>query len=720
MSKSYINKHLIILFWILSFTCFAYAHVSTHTPTGESIYSRIMPAETNQTGVKSELDSFLTQFSPVETHYVTNPDYISTSFNSHITYFFGDDAPALVSPSVNPSTAAPSTNFTYHVTYIDADSPLGVPKLYIKRGGAQISGSPFNMILESGTDPKEGLIYYYTKQLDVVSGEYTYYFYASDAFGSETTTEEFYGPSVNNPPMLSWVGSDGYTDDGVNSDSGFPEDTYSYRVVYSDTDNHPPKAGYPKLYIYNGTQSISGSPFTMQLYSGSSYTSGVVYEYSTTMPAGAVYSYKMECYDQLSDTYTLTGAGPDVYMNVNGYVKDPNIQPMENLEVTLTGVNSSSSSFTNSAGYYKFIITTETFKVSVNHDYYEFNPSSYTLNNTQNHQNNLDFTRLSRVPSLSYTGETNYVNRAVQSNTVSPALPMTFRITYSDPDGDAVKDLYPKLSIINEGTTVQTLIMNFDSGDYVSGAIFSTSTYVVVVGSYSYNVEVYDIYDEKSQSDLSGNFTVYILPPITPINSSIKAKNNSVVVSGSILISWECTATGNEILTYTLYLSDPQDAAYAPSFAAASNMKPIYTGTTSYYLITGLDPGKQYYWQVEAVNQYGASSIMPVQSFATLSDIQVTKAYNYPNPFNPALQEETNVVFNMEEDGYAEIKVYTEFGDLCWSQTFNNLSAGTNEITYKGLDDNGKMMYNGTYVCLIYKKYATRQQMDKCRLLIIK
>jgi flagellar hook assembly protein FlgD len=74
----------------------------------------------------------------------------------------------------------------------------------------------------------------------------------------------------------------------------------------------------------------------------------------------------------------------------------------------------------------------------------------------------------------------------------------------------------------------------------------------------------------------------------------------------------------------------------------------------------------------------------------------------------------------MVENGAAEVFIYTEFGDLCWHKQFENLPKGANEITYDGKDDSGSILFNGTYICLIKKKYSTKEVKDTCRLLVVK
>jgi hypothetical protein len=565
------------------------------------------------------------------------------------------------------------------------------------------------------TDYTDGKLYTYTKTL-TAGIDYTYYFEAYDINGSTATpTTELSGPVVNTPPKLAWLNDTGYVTDGINPNTGVPETSFTYKVVYTDTDNHPPKTGYPKVHIYSNGQSIQGSPFSMQFSSGTHYTTGATYSYSKLLSTGISYSYMIDCYDQLNDTYTLTGTGPDVLTYVAGYVRDPAGDPISGINVCLTGATCSTYT-TTSNGYYEFFISTKPYKVSISHSYYNFSPSSVTLKNVQSVRN-IDFKRASRCPSIACTNEDGYQQGPVTPGTKNPENPITFRIIYTDPDRDQVKTSYPSLNILKEGATVQTLTMKQDSGDYASGVIFTTFTYVLRVGTYTYNITAYDLFDEKS-TDISGSFVVYKAPPLAPVNQSFKVLDGATVVSAKILFSW---ASSGENITYTLYLSDAENVQPAPSISHAPSLSSVYTGAETAYEVSNLEPGKQYYWQIKAEDQYGASSFSPLYSFKTLATIRAEKSFNYPTPFNPAIGENTNIVFNMEEAGNAEITIYSEYGDLCWKKSYHNLPQGTNEEIYDGTDGSGRMMYNGTYVCLVRKTYNSgRKQRDFCRILIIK
>ena len=211
-----------------------------------------------------------------------------------------------------PNTGDRSTNFVYRVKYNNpwGNVASGYPKVHIKKGNAEITGSPFTTGLISGT-PVEGAIYSYTKNL-VPGTDYTYYFDAQDsdntvAIGVPTTPIS--GPTVynNSPtqlPALAWTDEANYSASGVYPFKGTQTDNYIFRVKYSDTDGNAPAVGYPKVSIKQGGTHISGSPFTMSFVSGTNNV-GAIYTFSKTLGAAA-YNYSFEA--QNIDNFQAIGS----------------------------------------------------------------------------------------------------------------------------------------------------------------------------------------------------------------------------------------------------------------------------------------------------------------------------------------------------------------------------------------------------------------------------
>ena len=86
----------------------------------------------------------------------------------------------------------------------------------------------------------------------------------------------------------------------------------------------------------------------------------------------------------------------------------------------------------------------------------------------------------------------------------------------------------------------------------------------------------------------------------------------------------------------------------------------------------------------------------------------------------PPSWERTKIFFEMPENGSVELDIYSEYGDKIYHTTRDGLSKGINSIEYTGRDDRGDILYNGTYVCVVKKKYLGTTKKEKCRLLVIK
>jgi hypothetical protein len=183
--------------------------------------------------------------------------------------------------------------------------------------------------------------------------------------------------------------------------------------------------------------------------------------------------------------------------------------------------------------------------------------------------------------------------------------------------------------------------------------------------------------------------------------------DSSVVSNALINLAWSPAEESDKISLYRLFLGTD-----------LAQLSIIYEGTSSSFQIKELAYGNKYFWRVEAVNIYGVSSQSPLYSFITIP--RVTRAFNYPNPFNPLQNQNTHIVFDMPANGVAEISIFTEFGDLCWSNAHSGLLKGANEISYNGKDGNNQPLYNCTYLCTITKKYGNREDKDRCRILILK
>ena len=206
-----------------------------------------------------------------------------------------------IAAGLYPQSGDRNTNFVFRVKYTDADNQApntGYPKVYIKQGGADISGSPFSMNFVSSTTYIAGAIYTYTKNL-TPGTNYTYYFAAQDSDGADasgTPMAEFDAPDVSNQaPALAWTSEANYSSGGLYPLKGAATDNYIFRVRYTDADNDAPDTGYPAVRIKKAGADISGSPFVMNHITGANNT-GAIYSLSKTLAAGD-YTYSFDALD---------------------------------------------------------------------------------------------------------------------------------------------------------------------------------------------------------------------------------------------------------------------------------------------------------------------------------------------------------------------------------------------------------------------------------------
>jgi len=79
-------------------------------------------------------------------------------------------------------------------------------------------------------------------------------------------------------------------------------------------------------------------------------------------------------------------------------------------------------------------------------------------------------------------------------------------------------------------------------------------------------------------------------------------------------------------------------------------------------------------------------------------DVQIADSYklkqNYPNPFNPS----TTITFHIPQNELVSLNVYDLQGRKVASLLYQSMSAGSYDLTWGGLDDNGAQVASGVYV----------------------
>ncbi len=289
--------------------------------------------------------------------------------------------------------------------------------------------------------------------------------------------------------------------------------------------------------------------------------------------------------------------------------------------------------------------------------------------------------------------------------TIKSESDVDIQVKYNDRYGNEISNGYPKIYYRKQ-----------DSSD------LWTQKNCVSIGNNLFNAKLpldygsYDYYVVADNDNYPGEYCspiktfVITERPHSFVNLNPNLQDGKGNSNSNLNFSWAVTkGVANDILKYTLFLGTSENS-----------MKQYDLATENSYIAQSLSSRTRYYWRVEVENQYGAKLLNPITfDFVTLGEIK--KVYNAPNPFNPQKGQNTRIFFEMQQDGNAELYIYSEYGDKIYHVSIDNLSKGNNEYVYNGKDDYGNTLYNGTYLCVVKKKYSNGEsKTERCRLLVIK
>ena len=82
---------------------------------------------------------------------------------------------------------------------------------------------------------------------------------------------------------------------------------------------------------------------------------------------------------------------------------------------------------------------------------------------------------------------------------------------------------------------------------------------------------------------------------------------------------------------------------------------------------------------------------------------------NYPNPFNPDIDDYTTITYVLAEDARVDLEVFTVTGAAVRGvvlDAFRAAGAHSDDFWY-GVNDNGRVVLPGTYFCRITARYVS-------------
>jgi len=465
---------------------------------------------------------------------------------------------------LDPEAGYPNTDFVYRVKYTDQDNDApasGCPKVHIKKGESEIGVFTMEEVEPGDKDYNNGKLYTYTKSGLALGTDYTYYFEAKDVWNTLATgepTNAVDAPDVTNrAPTLSWTGETNYTADGLDPEAGYPDTAFVYKVKYTDQDNEAPASGYPRLCIMKGGLEIGGSPFVMSAVDAgdNTFSDGKLYTFTKSgLEPGTDYTYYFEAKDvwyasatgaptsphyapdvapvgnrapTLSWTgetdYTDDGLDPEAgYPNTDfvykiKYTDQDNDAPASGypeLHIMKSGSEIVGSPFTmdevdtgdttySDGKLYTF--TKSRLGPGEDYTYYFEAKDRWNTSATGDPTNPLDGPDVTnRIPTLSWTGEINYVADGLNPEDVPSNANFVYRVKYTDQDNDGPASGYPQLHIMKGGSEISgsPFAMNeVNAGDknYTDGKLYTYTKSELAPGTdYTYYFEAKDVWNSSA------------------------------------------------------------------------------------------------------------------------------------------------------------------------------------------------------------------------------
>jgi hypothetical protein len=261
----------------------------------------------------------------------------------------------------------------------------------------------------------------------------------------------------------------------------------------------------------------------------------------------------------------------------------------------------------------------------------------------------------------------------------------------------------PKLHLTFPNGTVGVYDMEKDGDDGTYTCILHLE-----MGSYDYK---YTTTTNQGLYEVSGKWRV----TSRPYNFVAKEPNPSIQApTENVCFSWSIsTDETDDSLSYEMYIGHDSEKENLPKVEDGPDINALSL------IISKLEHQKQYYWYMKVKNKYGA--LLETEMFSFITGGIVDKFYNAPNPFYPTNGMKTDFVFPMRYDGTAQIIIYSEYGDKVWESEILSFSGDSSHtIRYDGRDNYGKILYDGSYLAVLNKKYQNKAETQKCRILVIR
>ncbi|MFB0526283.1 MAG: T9SS type A sorting domain-containing protein, partial [bacterium] len=581
---------------------------------------------------------------------------------------------------------------------------------------------------------------------------------------------------TNHIPTLSWTGEVNYISDGLDPEVGPRETGFVYRVKYTDEDNDPPASGYPKLHIKKGGSDIGVFAMDQVDLGDNTYSDGKLYTYTKSgLEPGTDYTYYFEANDiwnipatgdptnsvdgpdvtnrapTLSWTgevnYTSDGLDPEVGPRETSFVYRVNYADEENdapasgypkLHIMKGGSEISGSPFTmdevdsgdNTYSDGKlYAYAKDGLTPGENYTYYfdaRDSWGSQAIGDPTNAVDAPDVTNL--VPTLSWTGETNYTADGLNPETGYPDTNFIYRVNYADAENDAPAPGYPRLHIKKAGKEISGspfTINEADSGDkdYTDGKLYTYSKIGLGPGDdYVYYFEAKDLWDGAATGEPTNAVDA---PDIT---------NHAPTLSWTGETNYTEDGLNPEIgshytdFTYRINYTDPNNDAPASGYpklhikrggieidGSPFAMQEVNTGDKNYkdgklytYTKGRLPMGTDYAYYFEAKDLWGdvatgdpTTAIDAPDVLIGFSAIGQVKIQGGENGYvNPLKGEEAEIHFWPSAPGTVNVEIFDLIGLLVWEKS-KAVTGVQDSIKWNCRNKENDLVASGIYVVYV-------------------
>jgi len=353
-------------------------------------------------------------------------------------HWVGEEGPWETDPADPEGKQEPGTEITWKIRYTDAEGNsaefvrLHLAVRTVAEDGTvtdtEVAGSPFEMAVESGDDPKQGVVYALTNTL-ADEGRYACWFSAREVPTEGYTAQDAIGPPTwwhrnmvwiyHQPPALAWVDEVATADaadkaPACSPTAGRAGDTFHFKVRYRHPEGVAPVHVRLHLLRWDGTDYVetSASPYAMTAV-GDDYTDC---EFACDVPIaqGGRYRHRFSASDGIKDAI-----GVPTWKRMPGPLVSANT-----------------------------------------------------------------------VPELSWLGTYGYEADGVDRDPSSPADTFTWAVRYTDADGDGPRHVRVHIARVVGGDEVELASSPFDmigeSEDWAAGVTFAFTRQLRQPGLYAY------------------------------------------------------------------------------------------------------------------------------------------------------------------------------------------------------------------------------------------